>query len=280
MANPQDLSIEELEKLLAEKRQQAAQKRFNVRLEPKLNVLERGAQKMNEVATQHKPRVNFSRVTNRVLLLMEIVALLGLAAVLIAGYLGLRTLNQESAQLQSPTNRAVANAPAQAVAVQTLPASSQPPSAVTPERFQSTLQQVVPVALPTPGPQAPVRVVIPAIKVDSIVVQGDDWEALKKGVGHHIGSANPGQRGNLVLSGHDDIFGEVFRYLEKLNPGDEVHVYTQASKFTYVVRGKRIVEPTEVSVIAPTTEPTLTMITCHPYLVDTHRMVVFAQLVR
>jgi sortase A len=137
---------------------------------------------------------------------------------------------------------------------------------------------MVPVPIPTPGPQSPTRIVIPAIGVDAPVVEGDSWEQLKKGVGHHIGSANPGERGNMVLSGHNDVFGEVFRDLEKLDLNDEVIVYAGVQPYRYVVKAKRIVEPTEVSVMADTSTPTLTLITCYPYLVDTHRLVVIATL--
>ena len=63
-----------------------------------------------------------------------------------------------------------------------------------------------------------------------------------------------------------------------MKAGDEVFIYTQQAKFTYTVKNKRVVEPTEVSVLQPTTESTLTLITCYPYLVDTQRLVVFAQL--
>lgn len=280
--NPNDLSIEELEKLLAEKRKQASLRyRFRSRLMPKRNALERGAHKVAAVSAKHKPQVSLSRVGNRVLLAMEVFALLGLALVVLAVFLQLQELNRETAQVQAQARNVQATSVADSPAAQaTLPASSQPPSAITPERFKGTLKQVVPVAIPTPGPQQPVRIVIPAIKVDSIVTAGDDWEALKKGVGHHIGSANPGQRGNLVLSGHNDVFGEVFRYIGDLKPGDEIQVYSKEEKFTYTVKNKRIVEPTDVSVLQQTTEPTLTLITCHPYLVDTHRMVVFAQLAK
>jgi sortase A len=276
--NPNDLSIEELEKLLAEKR---ARQRFTSRLKPKRNVLEKGAHKVAEVGARHKPQVNLVRVGNRVLLGMEIFALLGLVVVVVAVFFELQSLNRETVQAQAQARTAQGTDTAGAPAAQaTLPASSQPPSATTPERFKGIIKQVVPVAIPTPGPQQPIRIVIPSIKVDSIIAEGDDWEALKKGAGHHIGSANPGQRGNLIISGHDDVFGEVFRYIGDLKTGDEIQIYSKEAKFTYVVKNKRIVEPTEVSVLQQTTEPTLTLITCHPYLVDTQRMVVFAQLAK
>lgn len=274
--NPSDLSIEELEELLAEKR---SRQRYATRLEPQQSALEKGAQLVREAGEKHRPIINFTRVGNRVLLAVEIFAILGL---LVAGtgiFLRLRELNEESARVQAEARSQVRTG-AGPDAVATLPGASQPPSSVTPERFKGVLKQVVPVAIPTPGPQQPVRIVIPAINVDAVVVEGDDWESLKKGAGHRFGSGNPGQRGNMVISGHNDVFGEIFRRLEELKPGDEAHVYSREAKFTYVVRNRRIVEPTDVSVLQATTEPTLTLITCHPYLVDSHRMIVFAALAR
>jgi sortase A len=110
------------------------------------------------------------------------------------------------------------------------------------------------------------------------IVQGDGWEQLKKGVGQHIGSGNPGEVGNLVLSAHNDIFGELFRYLDRLGPGDEIKIMTESQEFTYVVTGLKIVEPTDVSLMDPTQESTITLISCYPYMIDSQRIVVFGEL--
>ena len=64
--------------------------------------------------------------------------------------------------------------------------------------------------------------------LDAPVVQGDGWDELKKGVAQHIGSANPGEAGNVVLSAHNDVYGELFRNLDKLQPGDQVILYSAA----------------------------------------------------
>jgi len=109
-------------------------------------------------------------------------------------------------------------------------------------------------------------------------VEGDGWEQLKQGVGHHIGSANPGTTGNVVLSAHNDIFGELFRDLDRLQPGDDAIVYTANQKFVYRIISIRIIEPTDVSVLAPTGRPTLTLISCYPYMIDNQRIVVTAEL--
>jgi sortase A len=226
---------------------------------------------------QKRRRWSLARLRDSGLLILEVAALIGLVAVLAGSLANLRFLNEEVAQAREggppPT-------PTPLIQITVLPGSSSPPSQVSniPAPYRDLVQPLAPVPIPTPGPQAATRIVIPAIDVDSPVVEGDDWEQLKKGVGHHINTANPGERGNSVLSGHNDVFGEVFRYLEDLELEDEIIVYTGVQPYRYVVKAKRIVEPTDVSVMYPTTEPVLTLITCHPYLVDTHRMVVVAEL--
>jgi len=147
-----------------------------------------------------------------------------------------------------------------------------------PEHLRGLVQAVTPQPLPTQGPEQPTRIVVRSIGVDAPVVQGDGWEQLKKGVGHHLGTANPGERGNMVLSAHNDVFGEIFRHLEKVELKDEILVYSGSRVFRYVVTQKRVIEPTEVSVMYPTSDPTTTLITCYPYLVDNKRLVVIAEL--
>jgi sortase A len=101
---------------------------------------------------------------------------------------------------------------------------------------------------------------------------------LKKGVGQHVGSADPGQTGNLVLSAHDDVFGEIFRNLDRLQPGDQVTLFTAQKQYMYIVTGTQIVAPTQVDVMNPTGDATATLISCYPYMVDNKRIVVFAKL--
>ncbi len=120
---------------------------------------------------------------------------------------------------------------------------------------------------------------IPAIGVNASIWGGDDWYQMQKGVGHFLGSANPGEDGNMVLSAHNDIFGEIFRNIEDLESGDEVRVRAMDGRwYTYVVYGKDVVGPGDVWVLDRGNQPIVTLITCYPYRVDTHRMVVFARL--
>jgi sortase A len=147
-----------------------------------------------------------------------------------------------------------------------------------PEHLLPLVNAYKPPPIPTPGPEQARRIVIPAARVDHPIVEGDDYGQLRKGVGHHINSANPGEVGNMVLTAHNDIYGEIFRYLDQLEPGDEITVYTTSRKYVYTVQSQRIVEPDETSVMAPTRTPTVTLISCYPYLVDTQRIVVIGTL--
>jgi sortase A len=137
---------------------------------------------------------------------------------------------------------------------------------------------ITPLPVPTRGPEQAVRIEIPALGVDAPVAEGVDWDSLQRGAGHLVGSSNPGERGNCVISAHNDIFGELFRDLPELALGDEVLVHTASQAHRYVVTQKRIIEPTEVSVLEPTSSPVVTLVSCYPYGIDTHRIVVIGEL--
>ncbi|RPI97513.1 MAG: sortase, partial [Chloroflexi bacterium] len=149
-------------------------------------------------------------------------------------------------------------------------------------QFQFTSPQA---ALTTTAPASantPVRIEIPNLDppVDTSIYGGDDWLTLIKGVGHMTGTANAGERGNMVLTAHNDIYGEIFKNIQYLEPGDVFYVTSNnGQRYTYEVTYKQDVEPTEVWVLADDgNKATATLITCHPYRVDNRRMVVFAEL--
>lgn len=126
----------------------------------------------------------------------------------------------------------------------------------------------------------PRRLQIPAIGVDSFIFQdyGEDW--LKLGVVQIGQPVSPGQPGNVVLAAHNDIYGEIFRHLDQIQLGDEIVVLVDQSSYIYHVRETLIVEPDDVWVTLPTTTPTITLVSCYPYLIGTQRIVVFGDLVQ
>ena len=225
-------------------------------------------------------RTRLGRLRDRLLLVLEIGALVGLVAILVASLWNLRTLNDEYAE--ASLLPLTATVPPTPLGGDILPGEHTPPEepGSVPTHLRDLVEGEVPLAvpIPTPGPEAPTRIVIPTINVDALIVEGDTWEQLKLGVGHHLNTADPGERGNMVLSGHNDIYGETFRHLDDLELGDEVIIYAGELPYRYLVRAKQIVEPTDVHVLASTTKPVATLISCYPYMVDTHRIVVVAEL--
>ncbi len=223
------------------------------------------------------------RLLDRILLIVEVLAVAGLAYVLFNGAKILTQLNDE---VVSVMNAPTATVLSENMAVvlpsgHTSPNSNegaQPNMAEIPEHLRPVIQGLSGLPIPSPSPAHAIRIQIPSIKVDAPIVQGDDWEQLKKGVGQRIGTANPGEDGNVVLSAHNDIFGEIFRHLDQLKAGDEIILFTGTASFTYVVETTQIVEPTVVSVMAPTENPVVTLISCYPYLIDSKRIVVAATL--
>ena len=147
-----------------------------------------------------------------------------------------------------------------------------------PEHLQGWIEPAPAQPVPVPAAAPPTRVVIPSIGVDAPVTEGTDWESLKYRVGHHPGTANPGQRGNMVLAAHNDVYGEIFRYLPDVPLGEIVTVYAGEQAYRYRITDRRIILPNQAEVMLPTTGPTLTLISCYPYLIDTHRIVLFGEL--
>jgi sortase A len=224
------------------------------------------------------------RVVDRFLLAIEILAVLGLVFVLFNGLDILQELNREVAKaLEQPTLTATPLIKAVVLpsghTPPNSPGGSQPNIEEIPEHLQPVVQSYGEIPIPTQGPQHAIRLQIPRINQDVPVVEGDGWEQLKKGVGHHINSANPGEIGNVVLSAHNDIHGEIFRDLDQLEEGDLVIIFSERQSYTYAVDDVLIVEPTQVEYLESTSSATATLISCYPYLVDNKRIVVTANLI-
>ena len=219
-----------------------------------------------------------------ILLIVEILAVIGVVILLGRGSSILRDLNEEASRaFNVPTVT-----PTALIQAVVLPGGHTAPDAVgnaafneneIPEHLRGLVNVRATAVVPVDSDAGRIiRIGIPSINVDAPVVQGDDWEALKTGVGLNAASGLPGKPGNLILSGHNDIFGQVFRELDRLKAGDEVLILTEKNAYTYNVTGTQIVQPSQVEVMRQTEDSTLTLISCYPYLVDTQRIVVTAKL--
>ncbi|MGC8856330.1 MAG: sortase [Anaerolineae bacterium] len=287
---PEDLSLEEVRRLLVEKRRGARRARIEHfrRTGRIVDVVPDSPSptiETPESAAESPPLSPRRRWLDRILFSVEVLAVIGLLGILFNGLGMLRDLNREVAAALSP----VTPTPTPLIMAVVLPSGHTPPDAQgntrpneaeIPEHLRPMVQSLANLPPPPPSASQGIRIQIPALHVDAPIVQGDSWEQLKKGVGQHIGSADPGQPGNMVLSAHNDVYGELFRYLDQLQPGDQIIIHTQQRQYTYIVDRTIIVKPTQVEVMAPTADPTLTLISCYPYLVDTDRIVVFAKLLK
>ncbi|MDW8148943.1 MAG: sortase [Roseiflexaceae bacterium] len=129
------------------------------------------------------------------------------------------------------------------------------------------------------------RIIIPSIGVNSKVVEvgweiqeqnGQQvavWQVAEYAVGHHRGSANPGEGSNIVLAGHVGGYGKVFKDLIKVREGDQIILFAGGQQYLYVVREQVLVHEEGVSpeqqamnalYIAPTSEEMVTLVTCWP----------------
>jgi len=145
------------------------------------------------------------------------------------------------------------------------------------------------------------RVEIPKANIDGSIVEVGwklvgpsearraEWEVAAFAAGHHKDSAYPGENGNIVLSGHHNILGEIFRDLWVLEPGDMIYLTdSRGQRLQYSVREVNIlpvdsasneVRMSYLSYIQQKPEPILTLVTCWPYETNTHRTIVVANLV-
>lgn len=122
---------------------------------------------------------------------------------------------------------------------------------------------------------------IPKIDVNLMFVEGVTKQALKFAVGHMPGTAMPGEVGNCALAGHRSYtFGEYFNRLDEVEVGDEIQITRGKETYTYKVYESFLVEPTEVWVTEPIeNKKIVTLITCHPVVKATHRLIVRGELV-
>lgn len=144
----------------------------------------------------------------------------------------------------------------------------------------------------------PERIVAPAIALDQpIITVGwhqetvndklvSVWDVAQYAVGWHKNSQYPGQGGNVVLAGHNNIYGEVFRRLDELKPGDLITLYADGRAYEYAVESSVIVKeegatPEEkaanVRWIGPFADERLTLVACYPYTGNSHRILIIAR---
>lgn len=171
----------------------------------------------------------------------------------------------------------------------------------TPVRTPYTPPTLTPTSTQTASAPAvvPERIIIDRIALDAPVIPvgqhaltiGEQvfgqWDVPReRAAGWHYTSATIGSAGNLVLNGHHNVYGEVFRYLRVLQPGDLLRLEAGGRRFNYIVVQTMTLpeqdQPVDVRLenarwILPTDDERVTLITCWPYYSNTHRLVVIAR---
>lgn len=120
------------------------------------------------------------------------------------------------------------------------------------------------------------RIRIPALDIDTVVVEGVTASALRAGAGHYPQTALPCEMGNVSIAGHRTTFGKPFANVDRLKTGDTVELITPIGACTYrVSRDPWVAEPKDMSVLDATgTNKTVTLTTCHPKGSAAQRLIV------
>ena len=285
--NLSELSANELHQLVREQHTYEHQARLEHfrktgRIASEYNLAAASTVESKTIALPKRSKARFG-LLDGLLLLIELAAVVGLIYLILNGMNVLTDLNRQViSAIKQPTL-----IPTPLISAVVLPAGHTPPDASgkaepndaeIPRHLLPLVQSLKNIPIPTPSIEQSLRIQVPVIHLDAPVIQGDDWEQLKKGVGQRIGTPNAGQTGNIVLSAHNDIFGEIFRDLDQLKAGEEIILFTSQRTYTYRVTSLKITEPTDVAVMDATIDPTLTLISCYPYRIDNQRIVVTTKL--
>ena len=125
------------------------------------------------------------------------------------------------------------------------------------------------------------RIKIPALNLDTVVVEGVTPSALRAGAGHYPQTPLPCESGNVSIAGHRTTYGRPFGNIDQLKPGDTIELTTPIGGCVYqVAKDPFVVAPSDMSVIDPTGERSLTLTTCHPKGSAAQRLIVRATWVK
>jgi LPXTG-site transpeptidase (sortase) family protein len=148
-------------------------------------------------------------------------------------------------------------------------------------------------------PEVPIRIAIPAIKLKAPIIPAETHTVKVMGkdflqwlapdtfaAGWHQESAKLGEIGNLVLNGHNNLYGEVFKDLDQLTPGDFIFIYSDEFLYQYQITNTMILPEKYQELdmrmqnaqwILPSQDQRLTLVSCWPYTSNSHRVIIVAK---
>lgn len=124
---------------------------------------------------------------------------------------------------------------------------------------------------------------IPKIKLEVAIKRGIDNEILKDAVGHFENTSMPGEYGNFAVAGHRAYTSnKFFSNLDELQIGDEINVSSGEKNYKYKVNNIEVVTPDKVEVINSTdkSKQEITLVTCTPKYIGSHRLIVKGEYVK
>ena len=120
---------------------------------------------------------------------------------------------------------------------------------------------------------------IPSINVDVIIAPGVTDDVLKNAVGWMTSTSLPEENSNIAIAGHrSHTYGQFFHRMGEVEIGDIVYLETHSGEYQFEVYHISVVLPDDLSVLDPTEEAELTLITCEPLYSDEFRLIVKAKL--
>ncbi len=123
------------------------------------------------------------------------------------------------------------------------------------------------------------RLTIGRIGLKMMVVQGTDEESLKKGPGHYLATALPGQGHLIYIAGHRTTYLAPFSHIDEIRNGDYVKFELPYGTFTYRAFRHYVVPATDLAMLDDHGKEILRLQACHPRFFATHRYIVDARLV-
>jgi len=124
------------------------------------------------------------------------------------------------------------------------------------------------------------RIEIPKIGASFVIVKGTAQEDLREGPGIYDSVPFPGAPGTTAIAGHRTTYLAPFRHIDELKPGNRIVIEMPYATLTYAVETTKIVQPTDLAVIARAGFDRLVLTACHPLFSAAERIVVFSRLVR
>jgi sortase A len=128
--------------------------------------------------------------------------------------------------------------------------------------------------------QAIGRIVVPALGLRMVLVNGTDHDSLTKGPGRDRRTFMPGQGQLVYIAGHRTTYLAPFAHIDKLRQGDRITLEMPYATFVYSVTGHRIVPANDLSVLRSHDREQVVLQACHPRFFATHRYLVFGRPVR